>query len=49
MDEHAPRGPGSRTLLAELFSYARAMAHPIVGFEELYLQAVDRGVPRRPS
>ena len=49
VDEHAHRGPGTRTLLEELFSYARAMAHPIVGFEELYLQAVDRGVPRRPS
>ena len=48
-DEHAHRGPGTRTLLEELFRYARAMAHPVVGLEELYLQAVDRGVPRRPS
>jgi len=44
--EQAHRGPGTRTYLEELFGYAREMAHPIVGLDALYRQAVERGVPR---
>jgi len=38
-------GAGSRTFLEGLFAYARAMAHPVVTLEDLYHQAVERGVP----
>ncbi len=44
VEEHANRGAGTRSLLEELFAHARAMAHPIVGLEELYRQAIDRGL-----
>jgi len=42
----AHRGPGTRTLLEALFSYAQTNGHPTVGLDDLYRQAVDRGVPR---
>ena len=44
--EHAHRGDGSRTFLEALFAFARDKGHLIVTLEQLYQQAVDRGVPR---
>ena len=43
--EQAYDGAGTRTFLEGLFAYAKAMAHPIVTLDELYGQAVERGVP----
>ncbi|HEY8807962.1 MAG TPA: hypothetical protein VIN70_10315 [Candidatus Limnocylindria bacterium] len=43
--EHAYDGAGTRTFLEGLFAYTRAMGHPVVTLEELYVQAVGRGVP----
>ncbi len=45
LKQQAFRGPGTRTLLAELFAYAHANAPATKTLEELYLQAVERGVP----
>jgi len=39
-------GAGTRTFLEGLFAYARARAVPTVTLDELYRQAVDRGVGR---
>jgi hypothetical protein len=44
--EHAHTGDGSRTFLEALFAYAEAKGHTIVTLEQLYGQAVERGVPR---
>ncbi|HUQ16433.1 MAG TPA: hypothetical protein VM070_01450 [Candidatus Saccharimonadales bacterium] len=41
----AHQGPGTRTFLEALFSYARTNGNPMVGLADLYRQAVDRGVP----
>ncbi len=45
LKQQAFHGPGTRTLLAELFAYARANAPAVATLDELYLQAVERGVP----
>lgn len=47
--EAAFDGAGTRTFLEGLFAYAHAMAHPIVTLQELYAQAVQRGVPLAES
>jgi hypothetical protein len=46
---HAFDGAGTRTFLEGLFAYAKAMAVPIVTLDELYVQAVGRGVPLAES
>ncbi|HEY8731808.1 MAG TPA: hypothetical protein VIN69_07505 [Candidatus Limnocylindria bacterium] len=46
---HASVGAGTRTFLESLFAYARTMGHPVVTLEELYEQALSRGVPRAES
>ncbi len=38
-------GAGARTFLEGLLAHARALAYPILTLEELYVQAVGRGVP----
>ncbi len=46
LKQQAFGGPGTRTLLAELFAYANANTPVASTLEELYLQAAERGVPR---
>ena len=38
-------GAGTRTLLEALFAYAREHGHAVVTLDQLYAQAVSRGVP----
>ena len=46
---HAYQGAGPRTFLESLFAYTRAMGHAVVTLDELYEQALSRGVPLAES